>query len=316
MEMDMDVSAGKIKITDGRMTTKDDKDVCVISKELADLNGLKVGDTLQFNQWDDKEDSKVYSAEIIGIYEAVQSMKALMSGDTFRPENTIFTDLDFPEKPSGEEGNPLFQYAIFKVKDVDNYDDVRAKIEEVDIDWERYDLIDNNGNIKSMAENFNDMEKMSQILLAIISIASFIVLFLIFLFWMKNRTHEIGILMALGERKLKIWGQFLWEAALVGIIGLLLSFLVAPGLSQATASFLAQQTQEQAEQQKNADEGLVFADGYTAPDMELKDVETDITSSMYAMDSAAIGTLLFLSVSVSGITIMRKKPKEILSEMS
>lgn len=45
MEMDMDVSAGKIKITDGRMTTKDDKDVCVISKELADLNGLKVGDT-------------------------------------------------------------------------------------------------------------------------------------------------------------------------------------------------------------------------------------------------------------------------------
>ena len=316
MEMDMDVSAGKIKIIDGRMTTKDDKDVCVISKELADLNGLKVGDTLQFNQWDDKEDSKVYSAEIIGIYEAVQSMKALMSGDTFRPENTIFTDLDFPEKPSGEEGNPLFQYAIFKVKDVDNYDDVRAKIEEVDIDWERYDLIDNNGNIKSMAENFNDMEKMSQILLAIISIASFIVLFLIFLFWMKNRTHEIGILMALGERKLKIWGQFLWEAALIGIIGLLLSFLVAPGLSQATASFLAQQTQEQAEQQKNADEGLVFADGYTAPDMELKDVETDITSSMYAMDSAAIGTLLFLSVSVSGITIMRKKPKEILSEMS
>ena len=77
-----------------------------------------------------------------------------------------------------------------------------------------------------------------------------------------------------------------------------------------------QQTQEQAEQQKNADEGLVFADGYTAPDMELKDVETDITSSMYAMDSAAIGILLFLSVSVSGITIMRKKPKEILSEMS
>lgn len=75
MEMDMDVAAGKIKMVDGRMTTKEDKDVCVISKELAELNGLKVGDSLQFNQWDDKENSKVYSAKIVGIYEAVQKLE-------------------------------------------------------------------------------------------------------------------------------------------------------------------------------------------------------------------------------------------------
>ena len=79
--------------------------------------------------------------------------------------STIFTDLHFPEKASGEEGNPLFQYAIFKVKDVDAYDRVKADIQKVDIGWERYDLIDNNGNIKSMAENFNDMEKISRMLL-------------------------------------------------------------------------------------------------------------------------------------------------------
>lgn len=33
-------------------------------------------------------------------------------------------------------------------------------------------------------------------------------------------------------------------------------------------------------------------------------------------DTIAIGGLLFISVSVAGIMIMRKKPKEILSEMS
>lgn len=316
MEMDMNVSDGKIKIIDGRMTTKDDKDVCVISKELAELNDLSIGDELQFNQWDDKENSEIYSAKIVGIYEIEQSMTPVMSGDTYRPENTIFTDLDFPEKPSGEEGNPLYQYAIFKVADVDKYDEVKAEIEKVDIDWERYDLIDNNGNIKNMAENFNDMEQMSRILLAIVSAASFIILCLIFLFWMKNRTQEIGILLALGELKRKIWGQFLWEAFLIGIIGLLFSFLIAPALSQATASYLAQQTQEQAQEQTEADEGMVSADGYTAPDMEIQDVEIHITPSMFAKDSAAIGILLVVSVSIAGITIMRKKPKEILSEMS
>ena len=316
MEMDMNVSDGKIKIIDGRMTTKVDKDVCVISKELAELNDLSIGDELQFNQWDDKENSEIYSAKIVGIYEIEQSMTPVMSGDTYRPENTIFTDLDFPEKPSGEEGNPLYQYAIFKVADVDKYDEVKAEIEKVDIDWERYDLIDNNGNIKNMAENFNDMEQMSRILLAIVSAASFIILCLIFLFWMKNRTQEIGILLALGELKRKIWGQFLWEAFLIGIIGLLFSFLIAPALSQATASYLAQQTQEQAQEQTEANQGMVSADGYTAPDMEIQYVEIHITPSMFAKDSVAIGILLAVSVSIAGITIMRKKPKEILSEMS
>ena len=43
---DTAVAAGKIKLVDGRMTTKEDKDVCVISKELAELNGLQVGDSL------------------------------------------------------------------------------------------------------------------------------------------------------------------------------------------------------------------------------------------------------------------------------
>ena len=316
MEMDMNVSGGKIKIIDGRMTTKDDKNVCVISKELAELNDLNIGDELQFNQWDDKENSKIYSAKIVGIYEIVQPMTPVMSGDTYRPENTIFTDLDFPEKPSGEEGNPLYQYAIFKVADVDKYDEVKAEIEKTDINWERYDLIDNNGNIKNMAENFNDMEQMSRILLIIVSAASFIILCLIFLFWMKNRTQEIGILLALGELKRKIWGQFLWEAFLIGIIGLLLSFLIAPALSQATASYLAQQTQEQAQEQTDANQGMVSADGYTAPDLEIQNVEINISPGLFARDSAAIGILLVVSVSFAGITIMRKKPKEILSEMS
>ena len=177
MEMDMDVAAGKIKLVDGRMTTKEDKDVCVISKELAELNGLQVGDSLQFNQWDEKENSKVYSAKIVGIYEAVQKLEPVMSGDTYRSENTIFTDMNFPEKPSGEEGNPLFRYAIFKVGNVDQYDAVRKEIEKVDINWERYDLIDSNGNIQSMAENFNNMKQLSEMLLIVVSAASFIILY-------------------------------------------------------------------------------------------------------------------------------------------
>ena len=315
MEMDMDVASGKIKLVEGRMIKENETDVCMVSEELAKLNSLKPGDELQFNNAKDKENSQEYSAKIVGIYKTTQKIKPVMSGDTYRSENTIFTDLHFPEKASGEEGNPLFQYAIFKVKDVDAYDRVKADIQKVDIGWERYDLIDNNGNIKSMAENFNDMEKISRMLLLLVSSASFIILVLIFLFWMKNRTQEIGILMALGESKKRIWMQFLVEALLVGCIGFVLSMGASPFLSKATASYLARQTQEQAEEQAEADADSISTDR-VAPELTMKGTEIVITGKMVAADAAVIVTLLFVSVSVAGITIMRKKPKEILSEMS
>ena len=315
MEMDMDVASGKIKLVEGRMIKENEADVCVVSDELAKLNSLKPGDELQFNNAKDKENSQEYSAKVVGIYKTTQKIKPVMSGDTYRSENTIFTDLHFPEKASGEEGNPLFQYAIFKVKDVDAYDRVKADIQKVDIGWERYDLIDNNGNIKSMAENFNDMEKISRMLLLLVSSASYIILVLIFLFWMKNRTQEIGILMALGESKKRIWMQFLVEALLVGCIGFVLSMGASPLLSKATASYLARQTQEQAEEQAEADADSISTDR-VAPELTMKGTEIVITGKMVAADAAVIVTLLFVSVSVAGITIMRKKPKEILSEMS
>lgn len=315
MEMDMDVASGKIKLVEGRMIKENETDVCMVSEELAKLNSLKPGDELQFNNAKDKENSQEYSAKIVGIYKTTQKIKPVMSGDTYRSENTIFTDLHFPEKASGEEGNPLFQYAIFKVKDVDAYDRVKADIQKVDIGWERYDLIDNNGNIKSMAENFNDMEKISRMLLLLVSSASYIILVLIFLFWMKNRTQEIGILMALGESKKRIWMQFLVEALLVGCIGFVLSMGASPFLSKATASYLARQTQEQAEEQAEADADSISTDR-VAPELTMKGTEIVITGKMVAADAAVIVTLLFVSVSVAGITIMRKKPKEILSEMS
>lgn len=44
MRLDMDVQSGNIEVREGRMIAEDDKDVCVISRELADLNGLKLGD--------------------------------------------------------------------------------------------------------------------------------------------------------------------------------------------------------------------------------------------------------------------------------
>ena len=192
MKMDTNVLSGNLRIKEGRMVQPDDTDVCVISQELAQADNLKIGDKLSFNDYHDKENSPAAEAEIIGIYQVSQKMSPLMQGDTYRSENVIFTDLYFPQKAEGET-SPLFQRAYFKVGNVNDYDAVKERIKEADIDWQQYDLIDNNGNSETMSSNFNDLDKISETMIAVISAAGFFILIFVFLFWIKNRVHEIGV---------------------------------------------------------------------------------------------------------------------------
>ena len=150
MALDANVLSGNVTIKEGRMTTKGDANVCVISEELAEKNGLKVGDHMRFHPL--KEEEPVQEAEIVGIYQVQELMQPYMSGDTFRWENVIFTDLDFPAK--AEQDDPLYEKAYFKVADVDDYDAVKDAIRKTDMEWEWYDLIDNNGNLDTMASEF------------------------------------------------------------------------------------------------------------------------------------------------------------------
>ena len=311
MSLDANVLSGNVTIKEGRMTTKEDTDVCVISQELAEKNQLKVGDVLQFHSV--KEEEPVQEAEIVGIYQVKERMQPYMSGDTYRSENVIFTDLHFPEKV--EQDDPLYEKAYFKVADVDDYDAVKEAIKETEINWQWYDLIDNNGNLDTMASNFNDLEKISNTLLLVVAGAAFLILFLIFLFWIRNRTNEIGILLSIGISKSKILLQILTEAVCIGILALGLSFLIAPAVSNAAAGYLAGRQEEQARLQEEMDAGKVATD-YQAPELTVTKVETALTPAMLLTDGIGVGGLLVLSTCAAGVLIFRKSPKDILSEMS
>ena len=73
--MDANVLSGNVTILEGRMTTKDDTNVCVISEDLAEKNQLKVGDHLQFHSV--KAEEPVQEATIVGIYQVKEQMKPI-----------------------------------------------------------------------------------------------------------------------------------------------------------------------------------------------------------------------------------------------
>lgn len=313
MKMDTNVLSGNLTIKTGRMVSRDDVNVCVISDELASKNNLKTGDKLKFNDYHDRENSKVYEAEIIGIYTVQQYMTPSMSGDTFRSENVIFTDLRFPEKAEGCENDPFYEKAYFKIDNADNYDDIKEKIKHVNIDWERYDLIDNNGNYDTLSSNFKDLKHISEALISIVILASFIILFLIFVFWLKSRVQEAGVLLSLGISKFKIISQIWIEAFIISISAIFISFSIAPGISKLTADYLVDMQITQEEKQKELDKENV--EGGKLSEEKIMGVSVNITKKMMIFDGGGIIVLTSLSVLTAGTSLLRRKPKDILSEM-
>ena len=166
-----------------------------------------------------------------------------------------------------------------------------------------------------MSSNFNDLENVSQILIFIIIGASSIILILVFIFWLKNRAQEIGILLALGTAKVKILGQIFLEALLITAMAIMLSFTVAPFVSKVTANYLVDQQVRQEKEQDLLDEGKV-AKPFEESESTVTGVNAAISPQIMLFDSSCIIALIIFSVGISGVMVIRRNPKDIFSEMS
>ena len=316
MRLDFDVQNGNIEVNEGRMITAEDKDVCVISRELAELNGLTVGDKLEFNDRKERETSKVYSAEIVGIYDTIHKITPIMYGNSYRSENIIMTDLRFPEKPQGCEGDPLYQYATFWVENVDEYETVKERIRKADIDWKRYDFLDNTGMSDTMAANFGDLDEMSTIILILVAVSGAVIIFLVFLFWLKGRVHEIGIFLAIGKGKAAIIAQMILEGILIGCVSFMLATVCAPVLSKSVADYLVGYQVQQQEEQRKAEEGMTGGAGVAEYETKVMGVKTEVTGKIVLLSACSILSVILIAVSSSCIFVVVQKPKEILSKMN
>ncbi len=316
MELDFDVQKGNIEVNEGRMITSEDTDVCVVSREIADLNGLQVGDVLEFNNWKERETSTVYKAEIVGIYDSVSGIIPIMYGDSYRSENIIFTDLSFPEKPEGNEGSPLYQYATFVVGDVNEYEAVKKRIQAVDIGWERYDFLDNTGMSDTMTENFGELEKMSSLILIVVCISGVVIICLVFLFWLKGRVHEIGIYLSLGRTKFSIIAQMLLEGVLVGCVSFLLATAASPMISKGIVGYLVDYQVRVRTEDEQLNASMVLNGSLEDDKTEIVGITVEISGDVVFLSGVSVLGVIMIAIALSCISIMVQKPKEILSRMS
>ena len=82
-----------------------------------------------------------------------------------------------------------------------------------------------------------------------------------------------------------------------------------------TTEYLVEGQVQQAQEKEKNESGMVATD-YVAPEQNVQKVNVSITPTLYLLDGTGVLFLITASVMVSGIAVLKRNPKDILSEMS
>lgn len=239
---------GERKIIDGKIFEKNDE--IVISENLAQLNGLKVGDSITVRSIADA--NKDVSLTIKGIYKDLtkDNMGEYAVKDPYMTrENEILTTYETATGLVGKEASTMSRIKYF----LNSPDDLDAFIKEAQGKGlsEYYSLTNNAYLYKQIAGPVESVQKISTVFLIVVLILGGIILILLNLIALRERKYEIGVLRAIGMKKYQVIKTLLYESIIVTMVAVMLGLgvgsLTAQPISDKLLSDQIEQRQEQME---------------------------------------------------------------------
>ncbi|MFD4702894.1 ABC transporter permease [Streptomyces niveus] len=285
-EMLLDFASGRSRIVAGRALTEKDagRRVVLLEQRLAEKNELKAGDTVGLRSSDGR---RTETFEIIGLYEDPRpdpsqwvAPSELIANQVYAPAPAV-SALGFGTKPST---------AVFKIGSPERAERLHAEAARVlGGDDFRFDV-----NDKAFRDQVLPLRRVGAFagsLLWLIALSGAVILGLIVLLTIKERRDELGMLLALGEKKRKLIGQHTVEV----------TALLLPAL--AVAALGAQSFAEE------AGETLLAREEHTAslPEMRME------VADLGRVAGIGLGISLVATV-VPGVGILRLHPRSILTD--
>ncbi|TLG71783.1 ABC transporter permease [Culicoidibacter larvae] len=336
---------GNGKLLEGRTFTesevKNGSKVALVTKQMAEANNLRIGDKITmknnvYNYNNMPQDgsmpapiaSEEVELEIIGIYEPKQKvekddktgMTSFMNEELINTiyvpnkvvlENEAFANAEMEK--IGEKPTESFYQPVYVLNDANDLDAFRKEAEALIPDT--YKVSDGNDQVASIAGPLLTIKWIAGIVLYVAVGATLVILSLLITLFLRDRKHEIGIYLSLGEKRVKVAMQIIIETVSIALIAITLALfsgnLLAQGISQTMLT--NQLTAEQ--QQDNA--GMIFdmPNGYES-DMTKEDVadaykvslDGNVIIAFYVVGLGAV----FISTLVPILYIVRLNPKKIM----
>ena len=294
-------SSGVFTIIKGRHINNDDRGKILIHKELAEKNKLNLNDKIKLELIDFNNSKKKmeYEFEIIGIFTGKKQEKYTGLSSDFS-ENMVFIDYESSQKALNKpENNRIVnKLAIFS----DSPENTRValnKIKKIKIDWSQYNISSDNNVLEETLESVEGIKHIINIMTYSIMIGGIIVLSLILILWLRERIHEIGVLLSIGISKIKIVTQFILELLFISLPSLVLSLFIGNVILNIIVGGFT-----------NSDDSTIMVDSLLKNNNLISNLITFLES--YGI---LIG-IIVLSVIIASLMILIKKPKEILSKIS
>jgi len=338
------------------------KNVVVISQQLAELNGLQVGSAFmlvsEIYNFSDYERELSSSGEASAVYEEPKPIKVLEFEFTVvglfdrvgpppvsdehgmidwaemeRPNNMYTSNnainainsqvtaehkLANPQEDFGNDDPYLTP--IFVLNDMENLGAFSDAATALLPDYFR--VLDNTSAFRAITAPMENMSSIARIILWVAIGASLVILSLLITLFLRDRRHEIGIYLSLGERKLRIVGQILTEVMLVSVIAITLSLFSGNIISGMLSNSMieneviaSQQANEYGPGSYYRDYSILDSMGYVS-EVTLEDLATQYSVSLGAdivLYFFAVGILTVLvSTLVPILYVLRLNPRRIL----
>jgi len=324
-ETDELFTTGTLTLTEGRHITSEDQSVAIISGDLAEKNELHIGDYITthiYNPEDDDFTGEEMQVQIIGLFTPNVTEQLGETVTTFdKIQNRIFMDLQTSIKINNDEINYGFSAVNVTIDDPLNMKQVVSAVKNLPvIDWNAFTIEIDNEVYEKAAAPLTTLNELVVTLLVVIIFVSAIILALILTLWTKTRIHEIGVFLSVGIWKSAVIGQYLTEVLLIAVFAFGLSYFTSDAVAGQIGNHLLEQS-VQVEQEDNSSSTPsavdVGADTLIQKPLPTENgiqvsVEPDSLALFYLIGFA----IIIVAVSISSITVMRLKPREILSKMS
>ncbi|EAV9831621.1 ABC transporter permease [Listeria monocytogenes] len=324
-----DFEAGTSELTSGVAITSADKDknVAMVEENLAEENDWKVGDSFTVTSSDGN--TKV-TLKIVGIYKTTDSGSDMAQNFSFlNPYNKVYVPYTVANTIKGSNYKNTADSAVYTMDDAANISAFEKEAKKVDsIDWDTFKLDANDTLYQQMIGPINSVASFSKNVVYIVSIAGALILGLLVMMQVRDRKYEMGVLLAIGEKRGKLIAQFFVEILIVA--------LVSFGLAAASSHYVAQLAGNQllAQQNSSTNETTTSTENrgpggggqggpggfgesvsnLTKNTEQIKELDIQVTlEDMLKMGGIGIG-IAFISVLLPAALVLRMNPKTILTK--
>ncbi len=319
-DTDPKYTAGMISLKEGRHITPKDKRVMIVHQAFAKTNHLKVGDKLRFSKDPvrNSKDKRLVEATIVGIYKGKTVQKSNYPYEMI--ENTAFSDTQLIKDLYGyPKGKAFYRQATIYPKKNADIKALKTFIKNQSIDWNKYQLTNKATLLTSYAKSIDVLNQLIASLQGGMLIASIILVMMALLFWIGGRTHETGILLAIGKSKAVIICQYAVEVLMIAIPAFALSAFSGQFVGQKLADSLVYQASRtvRADFMKGMGNMQLGADSETDMFMQtIKGLTVQVRpEEIWLVILVGLAIVLFAIITTS-LIIARYKPREILSKLS